>query len=337
MRLHRSDRSCNIDDLRVKQHPGYAVAPMAFALLIFALPGLGNESNREILLRDDRKLDLYISSEFEPGQRQELTAWINFISGALADVYGHWPRRQWQISIVPASAADSDPIPWAQVHRDTINRVEFYTAPQATTEELKQAWTGYHELAHLLIPYQGWGETWFSEGLASYYQNILQARSGMLTEQQTWQKLYEGFMRGRADSQFDGQSLTTVNESMREKGGFMRVYWSGAWYFLTIDVRLRQQSGGKHTLDLALQKLNDCCADDRLSVSQMVSKLDQMNEVLLFQPLYEQVKASTQVPAFEKTFASLGVTVVEDTVHLQQEGPGARLRQQVIRPNISSD
>lgn len=308
------------------------MAAVAFALLLFAIPSLGQERYQETLLRGDRKLDVSISAEFKPAQRMQLIAWINFISGALADVYGHWPRHEWKVSISPAAAADSDPIPWAQVHRDTINRVEFYTAPRATTEELKRAWTGYHELAHLLIPYQGWGETWFSEGLASYYQNILQARSGILTEQQTWQNLYEGFMRGRADSQFDGQALASVSGSMREKGGFMRVYWSGAWYFLTIDSRLRQQSGGKITLDLALQKLNDCCADDRLSVSRMVTKLDEMNEVLLFQPLYEQVKASTQMPAFEKTFASLGVTVVDGTVHLQQEGPGARLRQQVIQP-----
>ena len=84
--------------------------------------------------------------------------------------------------------------------------VEFFTATQATTDSLQRAWTGYHELAHLLIPYQGWGGAWFSEGLASYYQNILQARVGILTEQQMWQKLYEGFQRGRGDAKglFDG-------------------------------------------------------------------------------------------------------------------------------------
>jgi hypothetical protein len=308
------------------------LAPIAIALLVLLLPGYGKADNPETLMQGDRKLDVYISSGFETSQRKQLIAWISFISGALADVYGHWPRRAWQVSISPASAADNDPIPWAQVHRGKINRVEFYTAPQATTEELQRAWTGYHELAHLLIPYQGWGDMWFSEGLASYYQNLLQARSGVLSEQQTWQKLYEGFLRGRMDSQFDGQPLSKVSQSMRENGAFMRVYWSGAWYFLTIDTRLRQQSGGKMTLDLALKKLNRCCANEQLSVPRMVSKLDELNAVLLFQPLYEQLKATTKMPAFEKTFASLGVTIIDGTVHLQQEGPGAQLRQQITQP-----
>ena len=69
MRLYRRHRNGSIYDLRVKRTPRYAVAPMTFALLIFALPGLGNESNQQTLLRDDRKLDLTISSEFKSGQR----------------------------------------------------------------------------------------------------------------------------------------------------------------------------------------------------------------------------------------------------------------------------
>jgi hypothetical protein len=158
---------------------------MALILLIICLPGQAKEDYHKTLQQDDRTLDLHISAEFKTAQREQLTAWIEFIAGTLADVYGHWPRRQWQISIAPASAAEGDPIPWAQVHRDQVDHVEFYTSPLATADKLKRAWTGYHELAHLLIPYQGWGDTWFSEGLASYYQNILQARSGILTEQQT--------------------------------------------------------------------------------------------------------------------------------------------------------
>jgi hypothetical protein len=286
----------------------------------------------ELLLRDDRRLQLLISAEFDQDQRIQLTRWVEFIASALAQVYGHWPRHRWQISIAPAAAADHDLIPWGQVHRDKIDRVEFYTAPRATAEQLKHEWTGYHELAHLLIPYQGYGDTWFSEGLASYYQNILQSRAGILTEQQTWQKLYDGFMRGRAQAEFDGQPLASVSNAMRKNGGFMRVYWSGAWYVLAIDTRLRQQSRGQLTLDHALRKLNDCCADEHLSVREMVERLDELNEVALFTPMYEEVRVSEAVPGFEKIFASLGVSIVDGEVRLQQVGPGAQLRRQVTRP-----
>ena len=70
-----------------------------------------------------------------------------------------------------------------------------------------------------------------------------------------WQKLYEGFQRGRAEHAFEGQSLQQVSDALRQSGGFMRVYWSGAWYFLAADTRLRMQSGGEVSLDDALEKL----------------------------------------------------------------------------------
>jgi hypothetical protein len=70
--------------------------------------------------------------------------------------------------VAPASARGADPVPWGRIHRGPIDKVELYTAPRAQFDKLMRASTGYHELAHLLIPYRGWGDVWFSEGLASY-------------------------------------------------------------------------------------------------------------------------------------------------------------------------
>jgi len=282
------------------------------------------------LERGGRQLELQISTQFTPAMRHNLQQWVEFIADTLLQVYGHWPRQNWQISVTPVSASSNEPIPWAQVHRGEVDRVEFFTASKATTQELKRAWTGYHELAHLLIPYQGWGDAWFSEGLASYYQNILQARAGVLSEQEMWQALYEGYQRGLADTAFEGRDLRSVSDNMRQNGGFMRVYWSGAWYFLAADIRLRQQSRGRYNLDQALAELNLCCADDPMSAPAMARKLDELNSVLLFQPLFEQVSTSSSIPPFEPIFASLGITVAGGNVQLQREGPGAELRRQIV-------
>ena len=311
------------------QRPGKWVPAAFLALLTLTEPAAASTDTLHILEHDGRRLDLRISTQYEPAMQQNLVAWMDFISTTLLQAYGYWPRQQVEVTVAPVAASSSDPIPWAQVHRDTVNRVEFFTAARATTEELKHAWTGYHELAHLLIPYRGWGDAWFSEGLASYYQNVLQARAGILTEQQMWQKLYEGYQRGLSETDFNGQALYAVSDKLRQNGGFMRVYWSGAWYFLAADARLRQQSSGSLNLDQALAKLNLCCAERRMSVPQMVSKLDELNRVLLFESLYEEVRASRTIPEFEPIFASMGITVRDGEVSLQQEGPGARLRRQI--------
>jgi hypothetical protein len=285
---------------------------------------------RSDLVRDGRILEMHISNQFSETSRQQLVEWMTNLADSLRSVYGHWPRRQWQVIISPASYSGSDPIPWADVRRGPIDSVNFYVSPSANAEDLKGAWTGYHELAHLLIPYKGSGDAWFSEGLASYYQNILQARSGVIDEQTMWQKLYDGYRRGLADERFRDRPLQEVSSAMRREGGFMRVYWSGAWYFLAADVRLRQQSRGRLSLDGALQKLNGCCADDSLPVTDIVSRLDELNRVILFQGLYDEMVVSREIPPYEPLFSSLGISIAEGQVRLQQQGPGVAIRRGIV-------
>jgi hypothetical protein len=314
-----------------------AICTYCLALALPLLPlaqasAADSTGSRHFFREGDRRLEVLISDRYPPAMRENLLLWADYIAGALKQVYGHWPDRRWQISVDPADAASaSDPIPWAQVHRGEVNRVEFFTATTASADELRRAWTSYHELAHLLIPYRGWGDAWFSEGLASYYQNILQARMGLISERQMWQKLYDGFQRGLAETRFDGIPLAAVSDDLRENGAFMRVYWSGAWYFLAADNRLRLQSGGRQNLDTALEKLNQCCGEQRLSVPRIVAQLDQLNKVLLFGTLYDDVAASTTVPDFSAIFASMGIDVRDGEIHLQEQGPGARLRREIVR------
>ena len=288
-----------------------------------------------LIARDQQTLELSISTQYSQGSTKQIEQWMEHISDALFNVYGKWPRDRWRAVINPTSGASSDPIPWAQVNRDTIDRVSFYTIAEPTAAQLIENWTGYHELAHLLIPYRGWGDKWFSEGLASYYQCLLQARSGVISEQQMWQKLYDGFMRAKADSQFNGSALHRVSSTLRENTAYMRVYWSGAWYFLSADVQLRQQSGGEHSLDKALALLNRCCADTPLSVAEMVERLDVVNELVLFVPLYKQVRDTTSMPEFNRLLASLGIDVSDGKVLLQEAGPGAQLRRTFLQQAAS--
>lgn len=296
------------------------------ALFVLAL-GSATQAKSVTLEHAGRQLELIISDQFPPQQSAQIQQWLESISGSLASVYGHWPRRHWRVRVENASGASDDPIPWAQVNRGDVDEVEFFVVDNISAEQLRREWTGYHELAHLLIPYRGWGDAWFSEGLASYYQNLLQARSGIINEEEMWQRLHDGFLRGRNDSRFDGQPLGSVSARLRENGGFMRVYWSGAWYFLAVDLALRSQSGGLFSLDTALKKLNNCCSERTMSVPDMVHTLDELNRVDTFTSLYRKAAQSESLPKFEPLFDALGISVVDDRVRLKQSGDAAKLRQ----------
>jgi hypothetical protein len=300
-------------------------------LLLLGLLGSASLSAKEYALqRDDQELVVDIHFLVPGDRKKEVLSWVEFVADSLAGVYGRWPRDSWRVEVTPVSLYSKDPVPWAQVNRGDPDTVSLYIDAMASEEKLRKNWTAYHEFSHLLIPYRGWGDMWFSEGLASYYQNLLQARAGFLNETEMWQRLYEGFKRGQNNRRPD-LSLAELSSQMRENRSYMRVYWSGAWYFLRADVELRRRTNSTQSLDTALALLNACCADRAMSARQMAARLDQLTGEELFLPLFEKVAASQDIPAFETLFAELSMRIENDQVILDAGPDGVSIREGICR------
>ena len=82
-------------------------------------------------------------------------------------------------------------------------------------------------------------------------------------------------------------------------------------------------------------KLNDCCAGQRLAVPGIIARLDQLNRVLLFHSLYEEVAASTRVPPLTAYFASKWDDA-DGEIHLQEHGSGPSATGDRCRPGVDS-
>jgi hypothetical protein len=276
---------------------------------------------------------IVVNTHFPFSNRRDeaILTWIETVSSALASVYGRWPRDHLQVEVIPAGVRTDDPVPWAQVARGQPDTVSFYVDALASSDRLINNWTAYHEFSHLLIPFRGWGDMWFSEGLASYYQNLLQARQGIFSQQEMWRRLHAGFMRGRNDNKRPQLKLGELSEQMHESNSYMRVYWSGVWYFLAADVELRRRSKNEQSLDTVLDRLNHCCAEESLSAREIAQQLDRLSEQHLFQPLFDKVTASQAVPPFEPLFSQLGVEVANDRVLLLESADELAIRDAIGR------
>ena len=125
-------------------------------LLLLLCSGIAPADEKQIVLHHQTStLTVHFSQDFSPGMLDNLERWTRYISNSLLQVYGRWPRKNWEIHVHPSSSSHTDPIPWANVKRGDPNQVEFFTSTTATTKDLVAAWTSYHELSHLLIPYRG--------------------------------------------------------------------------------------------------------------------------------------------------------------------------------------
>ena len=275
------------------------------------------------------RLRLAIADTSPPANAADVAAWIDEAARAVGTLYGRFPLPDAQVVVVPIGRR-GEAVPWAQVQRGGGPSAHFYIDQFRPLTEFREDWTATHELSHMLLPYVSRRDAWLSEGFASYYQNVLRARAGMITPEQAWQKLYAGFERGRQGTR--GDTLAEVSRDMHRRGAFMRVYWSGAAVALLADVELREQSGGSQSLDLALQRLADCCLPSHRTwtAREVLTRLDTLMETDLFVGLYERHKNARQFPDVAMASAALGILERDGRLRFESGPEESALRRAIM-------
>jgi predicted metalloprotease with PDZ domain len=273
------------------------------------------------------ELRLAVIGGLETGQREMIAQWMRETAEGVASIFGYFPQAQPQILII-AIGKQGAPVPWAHVIRGGGVAAEFFIDETRPVSDFRSDWTASHELSHMLLPYVSGRDRWLSEGLASYYQNVLRARDGRLTDEQAWQKLHSGFERGKRATR--GDSLAHATRSGR--GATMRVYWSGAAIMLKADIRLRELSGGRQSVDTALLSLQDCCFEEgrKWRAQELFMELDKLTGYTVFMDLFREHVMDDEFPDLSLTYAQLGLVERSGSIRLEPDAPLGRIRYQIM-------
>lgn len=261
-------------------------------------------------------------------QVKEFRLWIEETITTVTSVHGQLPQLQPQVLLVPIGKRP-EAVVMAHVMRGGGLSVEFFIDETRPLDEFTNDWTATHEFSHMLVPYVSRRDRWLSEGLASYYQNVLRARNGRLSETQAWQKLYEGFQRGENGTH--GGSLAQATRKGRSST--MRIYWSGAALMLMADTQLRESSGGHQSLDTALKSLSACCMKNGKTwrARELFTRLDSLTQTAIFTQLYDRYVHEGGFPDLRPTWKGLGIDTRHDRVRLKQDAPLADVRSAIMK------
>jgi hypothetical protein len=262
---------------------------------------------------------------------QDTLRWIETSARAVATLYGSFPRANTQVIVSPTDWGDGVGFGW--VVRGGGPSVNLLVGRDATFESLADDWVVVHEMSHLAVPFIQRGEPWLSEGIATWYQNVLRARAGLISERVAWEKLVDGFDRGQ--SSVTGRTLREDAARMRDGGLFLRVYWAGTAWALLSDVELRRSSGGHKSLDDALRGLRDCCLDTELRYAAvgLCSELDRAAGADVFARLAERERERSEWPAeVDRVLRELGVIVTNGRVSLDDNAKLAHIRRAIMSP-----
>ena len=278
-------------------------------------------------------LRLTILQGADAEQRKKLHDWLAHVSRAVLSAYGRLPLPEVQVLMIPVDRGENGVL-FGQSIRGQGNALELLVSPARPASEFADDWMAVHELSHLMHPYLGDRGSWLAEGLATYYQNVLRGRSGMLTVAQAWDRLAEGFRRGATASVRTSDTLDQTAQNMHRSHAFQRVYWAGAAYWLTVDRDLRRDSGGKLDLETALSRFRDCClpAYREWKPEEFVGKLDALAGTETFTKRWREFSQMTHFPEWEKLYADLGVRENGERVDFDDKAPDAAVRAAIISP-----
>lgn len=300
--------------------------------LLLQVPAAGARDGEFFLHPPGAEIRVSVRGDGAAARLEIYQAWLNEAAHAVAGIHGRFPVPEARIIVQPVSSEEA--VEFGSVRRSIPPVFRLRINPDAGLADYRRDWVVMHEFSHLLIPYTGRRDRWFSEGLASYYQELLLARAGIHDPDTAWRRLHEGLMRGVNDSEGRGMPLRELSPAMHEYGSYRRVYWTGAAYFLRVDTRMRTASNGTMSLDRALAALEACCmpAKRRWRVERLISRLDELTDTKVFSREYERMIDAPAVPDYDEAYERLGITVEGDDIRLKGAAAQRALRAAIMQP-----
>ncbi len=310
------------DTYQLQDSPESSTAFAAFGQFEFVETDIAGATLRITLMQADSDI-----------RSADFVEWIRETAQNVNLAYGYFPNPAPNIVVLPVGGERSwsdSPVPFGRVVRDGGETIELFVNQSRPIDEFYDDWTATHEFSHLMLPYITSRHRWMSEGFASYYQNILMARADRYTEKRAWQKLWDGFERGR-----QSQPKMSPNEAARAgvREATMKIYWSGAAIAFMADVELRRRSNGEESLDTVLSSLQQCClpSDRTWSGTELFKKLDTMIDEPLFMPLYKRYANTAGFPEVRPLFDRLGIDIDHGEVQLQSRAELTAIRSSIMR------
>jgi hypothetical protein len=292
---------------------------------------IGKFGTKNVPLRGGT-LRLSILDGADAAQRTMLDAWLAHVSRATLSAYGKLPLNDVQVLIVPDRDTNNEAVGFGQSSRGQGHALTLFVDPAKSPAAFDRDWVAVHELSHLFHPYLDDEGRWLAEGLATYYQNVLRARAGLLTPAEAWEQIDYGFARGRgATRPADDMPLGASGE----RPNFMRIYWSGTAYWLEVDAELRRTSRGRLDIDEALHRFDDCCLPSYRAwqPSEFVAKLDALMGTDVFRRHFRAYANRRDFPDLKPLYARLGlVRAAGDKLSFDDAAPDANVRVAIMAP-----
>ncbi len=267
-----------------------------------------------------------------------LARWLAASAHAVASVHGAFPAPRLNVLVVPTHVAR--PIVVGFYSRGGGPTATFYVGDGAADLdegdlEATGRWALTHELAHALLPPVKGEDAWLNEGIATWYQDLLARRAGMLPDDAAyWAELVRGLRTGRERSHDDRLTVAEASRRMHATGAYQHTYWAGVALVLLAEVEAQRQGASLDDLVRALRRRFP--RDDRPRTARaLLGAIDEGKGAVAARALERAYLTHKDEPwpDVDAVLAELGVMVDGvGAVTLDERAPLAAIRHAITHP-----
>ncbi len=249
----------------------------------------------------------------------DLLDWVQRATSAVTNYLGRFPVRDLSLEIARGGrGAVNDGV----THGGT--RITIRLGRRAKAGDLRNDWMLTHEMFHLAFPTLDDRYKWAMEGLSDYLEPISRARAGQLTPEEVWRGFVEGLPQGLPgpnDKGLDGS----------ENWG--RIYWGGNLFWLLADIRIREKTGGRRTLEDAIRAILDAGGngDANWSIERVIKVGDHATKTSVLEELHEEFGLKPGAVDLDTLWKKLGVKYNAGAVTFDDTAPDADIRRALTR------
>ncbi len=258
-------------------------------------------------------------------------AWITAAARAVAPTWSTRLGPSIAVIVTATRTGSREPVGGGMSTRGGGPTVEVDLDADATEDALVGEWVLVHELAHFAHPALARDAMAVGEGLASYLQCTRRVAAGLLDERTGWQRLLDGFERGRLDAARLELDLNEATRQVHAQRAHHRVYWSGAAMLLLADLRLQRE--GRSLVEVFRAVVDGLGADTRgrwLTLEQVAARFDDAIDGKILRQTLSAGMGRRTLPPVEEALEKLGVRMIDGVVALDDRAPLAPLRRRMM-------
>jgi hypothetical protein len=253
-----------------------------------------------------------------------IRSWVEEAATVTVPLFGRFPVDHATLFVVPARGEAE--VVFGKVLSLAGASVVVVVGDKMQPAARHRDWVLVHELFHLGFPtFRGEGR-WLGEGLATYYEPILRARAGWTTEGEVFRQFARNMPRG--------QQPRGSSAGLSAREDLDTIYWGGAMFCLAADVKIREDTHGKRSLDDVIRGAlaHGGDATHVWSVRDVVQLGDKVTGTTVLSEMYDRYAAHGERIDLEGLMAALGVSA--DKAETDDSRPLAWIRRGIAEgPN----